>query len=123
MGDRAMSELQTATAELLPTSSAASTIALPLVLIADADSSSRARRREQLEDRGFRVALARTAFEAIVKASCHLPDLILIDASLGEGMHEATELLSTCPATKHIPIVRLRGGRKLPTRVLGAARA
>jgi CheY-like chemotaxis protein len=118
-----MSELQTAPAELLPVPSDASSMALPLVLIADADASSRSRRREQLEDRGFRVALARTAFEAIVKASCHLPDLILVDASLGAGMHEATELLSTCPATKHIPIVRLRGGRKLPSRVFSAVRA
>jgi CheY-like chemotaxis protein len=90
-------------------------IALPLVLVADADATSCARRTRQLEARGFRVALARTPFEAIVKASCHLPDLILMDVSLGED--EAAELLSTCPATAHIPIVRLRGGRRLPVRL------
>jgi CheY-like chemotaxis protein len=90
-------------------------IALPLVLVADADATSCARRTRQLEARGFRVALARTPFEAIVKASCHLPDLILMDVSLGEdGADGAAELLSTCPATAHIPIVRLRGGRRLP---------
>lgn len=93
------------------------TMALPLVLVADADSESRARRTQQLEQRGFRVAVARTPFEAIVKASCHLPDLILVDASLEDGADEATDLLSTCPATAHIPIVRLRGGRRLPARV------
>jgi len=105
-----MSELETAT------------IGLPLVLIADADAGSRRKRTEQLGRRGFRVAVARTPFETIVKASCHLPDLILLDASLGaEGARETTELLSTCPATAHIPIVQLTPGRRLPTRVLAYA--
>ena len=98
-------------------------IALPLVLIADADAESRERRAAQLEHRGFRVALSRTPFETIVKASCHLPDLILLDTSLGEeGTSETTELLSTCPATAHIPIVRLRG-RRLPSRVIAFSAA
>jgi CheY-like chemotaxis protein len=92
-------------------------MALPLVLVADANSESLARRTQQLEGRGFRVAVARTSFEAIVKASCYLPNLILVDASLQGGAHEATVLLSTCPATAHIPIVRVRGGRRLPRRL------
>ena len=104
-----MSELETAT------------IALPLVLIADADAPSRERRTAQLRQRGFRVAVARTPFETIVKASCHLPDLILIDASLGaDGARATAELLSSCPATAHIPIVQLRG-RRLPTRIFTLA--
>lgn len=119
-----MSELQTVTAET--TDSPASTTAslpLPLVLIADADPRSRLRRMHQLELRGFRVAVARTSFEAIVKASCRLPDLILVDTSLGDpGARETTELLSTCPATAHIPIVRLSQGRPLPKRVFAVAR-
>lgn len=90
--------------------------ALPLVLVADANSESRARRTQQLEGRGYRVAVARTSFETIVKASCYLPDLILVDASLEAGADEATDLLSTCPATAHIPIVRLRGRLRLPAR-------
>ncbi|HMC77786.1 MAG TPA: hypothetical protein VKH34_11660 [Vicinamibacterales bacterium] len=66
--------------------------------------------------------MARTAFEAIVKASCHLPDLIFVDASLGDtGAQETSDLLSTCPATAHIPIVRLTPGARLPRRVLAAA--
>ena len=113
-----MSELQTRTAGITSIASPA-----PSMLIADADPRSRERRVQQLELRGFRVSEARTAFEAIVKASCHLPDLILVDGSLGAaGARETTELLSTCPATAHIPIVRLTPGRRLPTRVLGAAR-
>ena len=84
--------------------------------IADADPQSRLRRSRQLTGRGFRVAVARTPFEAIVKASCNLPDLILVDASLGEAdAQETSDLLSRCPATAHIPIVRLSPGRRLPT--------
>ena len=116
-----MSELQTRAAEITPVASRAASLELPLVLIADADPRSRQRRTQQLELRGFRVAVARTGFEAIVKASCHLPDLILVDGSLGAaGVRETTELLSTCPATAHIPIVRLTPGRRLPSRVVGA---
>ncbi len=112
-----MSELQTATAESTGFVSTAA-MALPLVLVADPDSASRVRRASQLADRGFRVALARTPFETIVKASCHLPDLILVDSSLGQdAADETTELLATCPATAHIPIIRLAAGRRLPPRV------
>lgn len=117
-----MSELQTVeTANLLGRPETAS-IGLPLVLVADADAGSRTRRTRQLEDRGFRVAVARTVFETIVKACCHLPDLILVGASLGETeARETTELLSTCPATAHIPIVQLSRGRRIPTRICAAA--
>jgi len=118
-----MSELQTPTIDSTPFESTAAGISLPLVLIADCDPASRQRRADQLRDRGFRVAVARTPFEAIVKASCQLPDLILIDSSLSrEGVAEATELLSTCPATAHIPIVQLAAGRRLPPRVFAFAR-
>jgi CheY-like chemotaxis protein len=115
-----MSELQTATVE----STRPRTVeAVPLALVADPDALSRARRADQLESRGFRVVLARTTFEAIVKASCLLPDLILLASSLGrQAADETTELLKTCPATAHIPIVRLSPGRRVPARVLGLAR-
>jgi two-component system NtrC family sensor kinase len=116
-----MSQLQTHAAEITPIATAPASLELPLVLIADADPRSRQRRTQQLELRGFRVSVARTGFEAIVKASCNLPDLILLDGSLGADARETTELLSTCPATAHIPIVRLFPGRRLPSRVLGAA--
>jgi CheY-like chemotaxis protein len=122
-----MSELQTATAANLqmtsPMPSSTPSIALPLALIADANPASRLRRTRQLEDRGFRVAVARTGFEAIVKASCHVPELILIDESLGAAdAQETTNLLSSCPATAHIPIVRVAPGRRLPSRLQAAAR-
>ena len=117
-----MSELQTLTTETTALPTTAVSIALPLVLIADADPTSRGRRARQLADRGFRVAVARTPFEAIVKASCHLPDLILVDGSLGEAdAQDTSEMLSKCPATAHIPIVRLTPGRRLPSRIFAAA--
>jgi CheY-like chemotaxis protein len=117
-----VSELQTIT-EDSTSRPAAAAIALPLVLVADPDPDSRARRADQLRERGFRVALARTSFEAIVKASCQLPDLILIDAALAsDGTAETTLLLSTCPATAHIPIVRLTRGKRLPARVTTRSR-
>jgi CheY-like chemotaxis protein len=110
-----MSELQTVSAENLPIASTSAPISLPLVLIADANPATRQRRTRHLEGRGFRVAIARTGFEAIVKASCRLPDLILVAASLGEpDADETTKLLSTCPATAHIPIVRVARGQRLP---------
>jgi CheY-like chemotaxis protein len=113
-----MSELQTVAPANLLGRSASASIGLPLVLVADADAASRSRRTRQLEGRGFRVAVSRTAFETIVKASCHLPDLILVGASLGEAeARETTELLSTCPATAHIPIVQLSRGRRIPSRL------
>jgi len=113
-----MSELQTATVENISSFAATTSISLPLALIADANAVSRARRRRQLEKLGYRVASARTSFEAIVKASCHVPDIIVIGASLGNtGVAETTELLSTCPATAHIPIVRLAAGGRLPNRL------
>lgn len=118
-----MSELQTVGAENLRDESPASSIALPLVLIADANHVSRRRRVRQFERRGFRVAVARTGFEAIVKASCQLPDLIVVAASLGEaGADETTELLSTCPATEHIPIVQIAPGGRIPPRAYVTSR-
>jgi CheY-like chemotaxis protein len=116
-----MSELQTVAAANLLDDARTPAIGLPLALVADADAASRSRRTRQLEERGFRVAVARTWFETIVKATCHLPDLILVAASLGETeARETTEMLSVCPATAHIPIVQLSRGRRIPGRIFAA---
>jgi len=105
----------------VPTPSADATA--PHVLIADGDDRTRDAREHQLRLAGFRVSVARTGFEAIVKASCHVPDMILLDDSLTDI--EATEtgrLLTTCPVTSHIPVVRLLHGRALPQRMLSRLR-
>ena len=112
-----MSGLQTAPEKLSRPTAAA--LALPHVLVADADTDSRLRRARELQSRGFRVSVARTSFETIVKASCQVPDLILLDESLGaDDVPITIELLTTCPATAHIPVVRLAAGRRVPARAL-----
>lgn len=117
-----MSELQTeASVSLTLPREDGRDVAEPLVLIADANPASRTRRSQQLEMRGFRVSVARTGFEAIVKACCHLPNFILMDESLGDDdVADTMTLLATCPATSHIPIVRLGPGRRLPVRMLSS---
>jgi CheY-like chemotaxis protein len=96
---------------------------VPLALVGARDTDSLTRRADQLQRHGFRVALARTPFETIVKASCQLPDLILLDSSFGpDAADETAELLTTCPATAHIPIVRLSAGRRMPSRVYALTR-
>jgi CheY-like chemotaxis protein len=94
------------------------------VLVADGNDGSRERRRLQLESAGYRVSLARTGFEAIVKATCHVPDLILIDESISDiEADETGRMIRTCPVTAHIPIVRMARGRRVPARVFARARA
>ena len=97
----------------------------PRVLVADGDDTSRTERERQLRAAGVRVSVARTGFEAIVKASCQVPDLILLDDSLGDiEAAETARLLHTCPVTAHIAIVRHAHGRRVPRRVLsGLSRA
>ena len=91
----------------------------PHVLVAACDDGVRDARERQLTASGLRVRLARTGFEAIVKASCHLPSLILLDASLGsEEVEETSRLLATCPSTAHIPVVRLTPRRRVPRRMI-----
>ena len=91
------------------------------VLIVDGNASSREDRLETLRATGLRVSSARTGFEAIVKASCQVPDVILIDESLPDmEAAEAGRLITTCPVTAHIPVIPIDGGRALPKRLLAA---
>lgn len=93
------------------------------VLLADGDSDSRERRQEQLLAAGYRVSVARTGFEAIVKATCQVPDLIILDGSLGDiEASETGRLITTCPVTSHIPIIKLTAGRRVPLRVFSRLR-
>jgi DNA-binding response OmpR family regulator len=93
------------------------------ILIADGNPATREVRETQLRTAGFRVSVARTGFEAIVKASCHQPDVILLVDSLGDLMAADTgRLLTGCPVTSHIPVVCLTRGRKVPQRILARLR-
>ena len=95
----------------------------PHVLIADADPESRQEREQHLRAAGARVLMARTGFEAIVKDSCHMPDLIVLDESLGgEEVTETARLLTICPVTAQTPVLCLRARRRVPLRVLAGLR-
>ena len=95
----------------------------PRVLVADADPESRQERELRLRSAGVKVLLARTGFEAIVKASCQLPDLIVLDGSLGdEEVAETARLLTICPVTSQTPVLCLRPRRRVPLRVLAGLR-
>src|SRR3954469_4994005 len=54
----------------------------PLALMADGGGVSRAVREARLRTGGLRLAVARTGFEPIVKATYHTPALILLSNSL-----------------------------------------
>jgi DNA-binding response OmpR family regulator len=95
----------------------------PHVLIADADPASRQEREQHLLAAGARVLTARTGFEAIVKASCQLPDLIVLAESLGDNeVAETARLLTICPVTAQTPLLCLRARRRVPLRVLAGLR-
>jgi CheY-like chemotaxis protein len=89
------------------------------VLLASADAEASSTRARELGERGVRVHVARTGFEAIVKATCHLPRVVLLDDSLGaEAVAETTRLLAGCPMTAHIPVMRVTPRRGVPARLL-----
>jgi CheY-like chemotaxis protein len=93
------------------------------VLIVDGNAHSREDRLAELRATGLRVSAARTGFEAIVKASCQVPDVILIEESLPDmEASEAGRLITTCPVTAHIPVIPLDGGGALPARLLSILR-
>ncbi len=93
------------------------------VLLADGDPASRERRESQLRAAGYAVSVARTGFEAIVKASCQIPDLILIDETLPDlDAAETGRLIMTCPVTAHIPILPLGHETRLPQEVFAHLR-
>jgi len=118
----ARSVTSTATAGRAVTPAGRTAAATLHVLIADANAATLAARAQQLTAAGLRVSMAHSSFEAIVKASCFLPDVILLDGSLaGLDAAATSELLTTCPATAHIPVFRLAPGRKVPQRVMTAA--
>ena len=97
--------------------------AIAHVLLADGDPASRERRESQLRAAGCEVSVARTGFEAIVKASCQIPDLILIDETLPDlDAAETGRLIMTCPVTAHIPIVPLEHEGRLPQQIFARLR-
>jgi CheY-like chemotaxis protein len=80
----------------------------PLILVVEDFDDAREMYRDYLQFAGLRVETARDGREAIEKAGALQPDLILMDLSLpGIDGWEATRLLKSAPATRHILIVAL----------------
>jgi DNA-binding response OmpR family regulator len=95
----------------------------PHVLVAAADAVARQEREQHLSAWGARVVTARTGFEAIVKASCQMPDLIVLDESLGEAeITQTARMLMVCPVTAQTPVLCLRQRRRVPLRILTGLR-
>lgn len=93
------------------------------VLVADGNADSRESREAELRAAGFRVSVARTGFEAIVKATCQVPDLVLLDDTLPDlDASETGRLITTCPVTSHIPVLHVSAARKLRRQVFSGVR-
>lgn len=118
-----MSQLPTSDLASVRVGTARFTSSASHVLVADGDPESRERRESQLRAAGYEVSVARTGFEAIVKATCQVPDLILLDERLPDlDVSETSRLITTCPVTSHIPIISLAAGRRVPQQVFALLR-
>lgn len=77
-----------------------------LVLVVEDNEKNRKLARDLLSFRGFRVAEATTATDALIAARAEPPDLVLMDVALPDmdGV-EALRLLRSDPLTKGVPVV------------------
>jgi len=80
----------------------------PLILLVEDFADAREMYSDYLTFSGFRVETATNGQEALDRARAVDPDLILMDLSLpGIDGWEATRILKSDPATKHLLIVAL----------------
>jgi CheY-like chemotaxis protein len=83
-------------------------VAAALILLVEDFADAREMYHDYLTFSGFRVETASDGHEAVEKARALLPDLILMDLSLpGMNGWEATRILKSDPATRHLTIVAL----------------
>lgn len=82
----------------------------PLVLVVDDDRSAREGYAELLEGRGFRVAVAGSAHEAMASCRHRLPDAVITDVALPDrnGFELAGDLRRDC-LPPHAPILGMTG--------------
>jgi len=81
----------------------------PLVLVVEDEPQMRRFLRPALEGQGYRVVEALTAKDAIVQASSHMPDCVLLDLGLpdGDGIEVARRIREWSPMP--IIVVSARG--------------
>ncbi len=78
----------------------------PLVLVVEDDEKTAALMRTQLEDAGYRVAVAASAEEALAMASAEPPDAISLDVMLpGMDGWELLDQLKRHEALAHVPVI------------------
>ncbi len=89
----------------------------PLIMVADRDELERAQLRAVLKLKGFRVIEAGDGLDALILASRHLPDLLLLDLKLPRlRSSEAVWRIRQIPSLNKMPIVALSGNHtgKIP---------
>lgn len=79
-----------------------------IVLIVEDNEMNRDMLTRRLERKGMTVVSAIDGPSGVAAAAEHLPDIILMDVALGDmDGWEATRLIRTNDATKHIPVIAL----------------
>ena len=82
----------------------------PLVLVVEDDADVRRLYAEFLEADGFRVATAGDGLAAVVTATEHKPDVVVMDLTLPQvDGWNATRQLKRNAATSHIPVIACTG--------------
>ena len=82
---------------------------MTVVLIVEDNPINRDVLGRRLEKRGFTVRFAEDGMQAIGAAAALMPDVILMDIGLGDGIDgwEVTRRIKTNAATARIPIIAL----------------
>jgi CheY-like chemotaxis protein len=89
---------------------------VPLLLIVHADDKARRGCAKVLARAGYRILEAKTEFEALVKACCHQPALVLLGiplAAAGVAVADTVALFAGCPQTTSIPVLHLSTSKAL----------
>ncbi len=82
---------------------------MPKLLIVEDNAFNRDMLGRRLQTRGYTLCYAETGEVALEVAQRELPDLVLMDIGLGDGIDglEATRRLKGIPATAHMPVIAL----------------
>ena len=92
------------------------------ILIVDTTAASRTALAEHLRLSGYEVIEAERSLQALAQAEAYQPDLVILELSRAQiDGEQATRLLRTSMATRHIPIVAIAGSWSGPS--LDKARA
>ncbi len=82
---------------------------MPKLLIVEDNAFNRDMLGRRLQTRGYTLCYAETGEAALEVAQRELPDLVLMDIGLGDGIDglETTRRLKAMPATAYMPVIAL----------------